>query len=428
VLALRATAGDLVAITLVAPEASFSYRAMAVAEPFGYARPVDVPLTRITAAHDVEHIRARVKAVEGPQSEVLLSDGRRVDYDALIVATGAAPRPWLHGALSFGGPAAVAEMRELLARLASGDVESVVFASAPGQQWTLPLYELALMTTAWCADQGVTGVRLAIATQEGAPLEMVGPATSRAVRELLADRGIGLRTDAQAERHRDGVLRLSTGRSLEADAVVTMPVLEGFAPSGVPVDHDGFVIVGRYCEVPGVPGAYAAGDGADFQVKQGGLAAQQADVAVASILHDLRLAAEPQPFDPVLLALLMTGVAAAYLRGEAAHDVVSFEALWWPPTKIAGRHLGPFLAELHEIGAIPELAERPLPVDAERAAADRRELRRIAIDMAESDARWGDLRSALRWLQTIEWLDGALPVGLAEKRARWRAELGQPVR
>jgi sulfide:quinone oxidoreductase len=428
VLALRATAGDLVAITLVAPEASFSYRAMAVAEPFGYARPADVPLTRITTAHDVEHIRARVKAVDGQQREVVLSDGRRIDYDALILATGAAPRLWLHGALSFGGPEAVAEMRELLARLAGGDVESVVFASAPGQQWTLPLYELALMTAAWCADHGTAGARLAIATQEDEPLEMVGPATSHAVRELLADRGIGLRTSAQAERHRDGELRLSTGRSLEADAVVTMPVLEGFPPAGVPVDHDGFVIVGPYCEVPGVPGAYAAGDGADFPVKQGGLAAQQADVAVASILHGLQLGAEPQPFEPVLRALLMTGVAAAYLRGEPAHDLVSFEALWWPPTKIAGRHLGPFLAELHEIGAIPELAERPLPVDAERAAADRRELRRLAIDMAESDARWGDLRSALRWLQTIEWLDGALPLALAEKRARWSAELGQPVR
>jgi hypothetical protein len=244
----------------------------------------------------------------------------------------------------------------------------------------------------------------------------------------MADRGVGLRCGVMAERRDGGRVRLSDGSSLEADAVVTLPVLEGRPPGGLPADRDGFVPVGPMCEVPGLSAVYAAGDGIAFPIKQGGLAAQQADVAVAAILHGLGLAPEPEPFEPVVRALLMTGVAAAYLRGDAAgHDVVSFDALWWPPTKIAGRHLGPFLAELHEIGGIAELTERPLPVDAARAAADRRELRRLALDMAETDARWGDLRSALRWLQTIEWLDGALPQELAEKRARWRAELGQPV-
>jgi sulfide:quinone oxidoreductase len=421
VLALRAAVGDLIAITLVAPEPSFVYRAMAVAEPFGYARPVDVPLTRVTRAHDVRHVRARVEAVAPHVVE--LSDSRRLEYDALLLATGGTARPWLGGALTFGGPDAVPAMRALLARLETGEQQSVVFASAPGQFWTLPLYELALMTAAWCAERGVAGVRLAIATNETAPLEMVGPSAGHALRELLLDRGIALRGSSQAEHIADGRLRLADGRSLDADAVVTMPALQGAAPAGLPTDPDGFIPVGPHCDVAGLPAVYAAGDGIAFYVKQGGLAAQQADVAVAAILHGFGLAGEPKPFEPVIRALLMTGVAAAYMRD----DTVSFDALWWPPTKVAGRHLGPFLAELHEIGAIPELAERPLPVDAARAAADRRELRRLALDMAESDARWGDLTSALRWMQAIEWLDGALPQELADKRARWRAELGQPV-
>ena len=428
VLALRAAAGDLVSIQLVAPEPSFSYRAMAVAEPFGYARPVDVPIARVTAAHDVLHVRDRVVHVDAAGPAAVLSDGRRLEYDALILATGASARAWMPGAVTFDGPRAVPAMRELLDRLQRGEVTSVAFAAPPEHWWTLPLYELALMTAAWCAENGVHGAQLAVATDEQAPLEAFGPAAAHALRELLANRGIGLRTSAQAERHLDGSLRLSDGRTLEADVVVTLPMLEGCAPGGVPTDADGFIGVGDFCEVTGLRAVYAAGDGTASAIKQGGIATQQADVAVAAALHGLGLGPEPAPFDPVMRGLLMTGLAAAYMRADAhGHDDVSFEALWWPPTKIAGRHLGPFLAELHEVGGIPELAERPpLPADAARAAADRRELRRLALDMAESDARWGDLRSALRWLQTIEWLDGALPQDLADKRARWRAELGQP--
>ena len=44
--------------------------------------------------------------------------------------------------------------------------------------------------------------------------------------------------------------------------------------------------------------------------------------------------------------LLMTGMTARYLRSEPGGrgSEVDTEALWWPPAKIAGRYLGPFLA------------------------------------------------------------------------------------
>jgi hypothetical protein len=39
--------------------------------------------------------------------------------------------------------------------------------------------------------------------------------------------------------------------------------------------------------------------------------------------------------------------------------------------------------------------------------------------MAESEAAWGDFASALRWLTTIEWLDGALTADLQHRRLLW---------
>ena len=64
----------------------------------------------------------------------------------------------------------------------------------------------------------------------------------------------------------------------------------------------------------------------------------------------------PEPFRPVIRALLMTGGAPLYLsvelgaagRGEhrllPATGTVSSDPLWSPPDKVAGRYLAPFLA------------------------------------------------------------------------------------
>jgi hypothetical protein len=42
----------------------------------------------------------------------------------------------------------------------------------------------------------------------------------------------------------------------------------------------------------------------------------------------------------------MTGMTPRFLRAEpgAPHSAIDTAALWWPPAKIVGRHLAPFLA------------------------------------------------------------------------------------
>ena len=55
------------------------------------------------------------------------------------------------------------------------------------------------------------------------------------------------------------------------------------------------------------------------------------------------------PFRPVLRGLLLTGSAPRYLRADLGGKPTdpsdaSEHALWWPPSKIAGRWLAPYLA------------------------------------------------------------------------------------
>ena len=59
------------------------------------------------------------------------------------------------------------------------------------------------------------------------------------------------------------------------------------------------------------------------------------------------------PFAPVLRGVLLTETRARFLRRDASgaagdDSAVSGQALWWPPTKIAGRELAGYLEGLDD--------------------------------------------------------------------------------
>jgi sulfide:quinone oxidoreductase len=132
-------------------------------------------------------------------------------------------------------------------------------------------------------------------------------------------------------------------------------------------------------------------------VKQGGLAAQEPDAAAEAIAALAGADLEPRPFHPVLRGVVLTGRGRQWIRSDVesgetdvAHDEGSAErhALWWPPTKIAGRYLSPYLAAL---AGSDDLAQRPdgqpVELDVERelaGAADALQLARMRSEADES--------------------------------------------
>ena len=61
--------------------------------------------------------------------------------------------------------------------------------------------------------------------------------------------------------------------------------MEGPGIDGLPADEDGFIPVDDHGRVKGVEDIYAAGDGTNFPIKQGGLGTQQADAVAEHIAH-----------------------------------------------------------------------------------------------------------------------------------------------
>jgi sulfide:quinone oxidoreductase len=223
------------------------------------------------------------------------------------------------------------------------------------------------MTERRARQLGAREVRCVLVTPEPAPLALLGERASRAVGELFARRGIEIVAGARAREAPGGRLVLDPAeRPLEADRVVALPALHGRRLPGLPSDGAGFVPIDDFCRVPGVDAVWAAGDGTTFPIKQGGLAAQQADAVAEQIAALAGADLEPRPFAPVLRGMLLTGEETLYARhdlgdrqapGEASEDY-----LWWPPQKIGGRYLGAWLAH-EQPRSEPEPPRRPLAVE-----------------------------------------------------------------
>lgn len=344
-LALNAIAPDHVTVELIAPEQDFAYRPVAVAEPFEIGRVLRAPLERLVEAVGAQLRCGRVSSVDPAGQRVILADGEKFGYDALVLALGAQARVSVPGAVTFRGTDHEPEFVMLLERASSRQLRRLVFAVPAAVTWPFPLYELALLTAAHLDAREVGELELLLVTPEARPLSLFGPSASAAVEKLLADAGVGIETTSVPKSWENGTLSLAGDDTIRADAVVTLPKLEGPALAGVPQDADGFVEIDDFGRVRGLEGVYAAGDIVRLPVKQGGIASQQADAAATAIAAAAGAAVQPEPFQPVLRGLLLTGFGQGFLRAEQGKSLVDPHPLWWPPTKIVGRYLSPFLAK-----------------------------------------------------------------------------------
>ena len=367
VLALRELAHDLLDVEVIAPEGDFVYRPLAVIEPFTAGPLYRFPLRELLGGQGARHRRDALAAVNPLAGQLTTRRGDVLEYDALVVACGGRPVEALPGALTFKGSDDSKAFRSLIDELAAGTARQVAFAVPGDSGWVLPLYELALLTSAWLGGRSDVGIT--VVTPEPAPLAQFGTTASDAVAALLVERGIEVMPDTYSVDVEDGALRTTEGRIIPADRVVTLPRLEGPGIQGLPSDRDGFLAITDHGAVHGVPDVYAAGDATVFPIKQGGIATQQADAVAEAIAARVGVPLVPRPFRPVLRGLLLTGGVPRYLRaelggGHGETSSIAVDPLWWPPSKVAGRYLAPFLAGLVGETAVP-VVEGRIEVDVE---------------------------------------------------------------
>jgi sulfide:quinone oxidoreductase len=354
--ALHDLCGDRVEIVVHAPRREFLYRPLAVTEPFGVGEVLKFDLQQLTERCGASFSLDSIVSVDTDRQRATTHDGDEVEYDYLVIACGARMLWTVPGAATFWGASDEDASVDVVRELQAGALRKVVFTIPAGRGWPLPIYELAFLAAAQLKGADNPSAELRIVTPEDAPLQVFGVRASEQMGQLLVERGIEIVTGASPVKFENGQLDIAPGASIEADAVVSAPRFQGRTLEGLPHDEDGFIPVDDRSLVRGLQDVFAVGDVTSFPVKQGGIATQQADAAAEVIAAQIGGQVEPQPFEPILRAVLFTGGEPKYLYGElgGGHgetSTFSDDPPWREEGKIVGKYLAPFLASTSDAAA-----------------------------------------------------------------------------
>jgi 3-phenylpropionate/trans-cinnamate dioxygenase ferredoxin reductase subunit len=365
------------------PPLSKEYLVGKVAEDRLYLRPLEY--------YDEQGIElwlgaraTRLAPQEGPRSRCIeLADGRRLSYDKLLIATGAAPRQLpvpgaeLPGILYLR---TLRDARELRRGMAAASRVCVVGAGFIGAE-----------VAASCRAAGLEVVLLEM---EAWPLERaLGREVGRLCAAIHRAHGVDLRTGQRVVGFRghgrvEQVVTAS-GDAVDCDLVVVgvgvVPECGWLAGSGVALCNG--VVVDEMCAT-NVPGVYAAGDVANWwhptlrtrlRVEHFDNAQNQG-VAAAKSLLGVGQPYAPVPFfwsDQYDLKLQYVG----HTTGQ--DDVVlrgSVEAASWSAFYVRDGYLVAAVAanRFKDVAAARQLITRRVPVEARRLADESTDLRALA--------------------------------------------------
>jgi sulfide:quinone oxidoreductase len=346
-LGLHAIAGDRVDLRLIAPDAEFTYRPLAVAEPFALGHAHHVPLSRLAEETGAEIVRDAVVGADDGARQVRLRDGGTQAFDALLLATGGHPVAGVEGATTWWPGGDPETYGGLLRDVDEGYTKRLAIVVPPGAVWPLPAYELALMTAGEAREMGHDDVVVTVITPERTPLSLFGEEAGAAVTEELEWAGVEVRTGVVARRDQGGLV-LEPGRErLDVQRVLAVPRILGPDLEGVPADDEGFIRTDDDGLVEGCERTWAAGDGIVSPLKFGGLATHQARRAIAAIARLAGVHDVADPGEPVVHGQLLVGHRSRTLRGRGDAEGAP---LWWPQGKVAGEYLPRWLAE-HGVAA-----------------------------------------------------------------------------
>ena len=225
-LGLSALAADQVEIILISADPEFVYKPLLVEEPFGLGPAERHELAPLAEELGADFLHGSLSEVVTDERRVVLEDGSELGYDFLIACAGGRLRPSVEGAITFPGPELfdIASFIELARRHES---RTLAFVAPLRASWSLPIYELALMTEHRSRELRAD-VRIIVVTAERSPLALFGEPASAALSAMLKGRGVEIHTDAPVKAYTGKELVLIPGnRVIDAEEVVALAEIVG---------------------------------------------------------------------------------------------------------------------------------------------------------------------------------------------------------
>jgi len=337
---LRSKLRDRARITLVSDRRDFLFKPNTIYIPFGgKLEPLMIPLSQPTGKRDIELVSGSVAGVDADAGRVDV-DGRSLDYDFLVLATGAGMAPGEIPGLqahaeTIWTPAEMASLGRKLADAISsareGKRRTILFTVPPGNKCAGPLYEIVLMTDTYLRRQKVRDrFQLVWATYEQTFIQAFGPKLHEVVVPGFAHRGIRGHTKWVLDHVTERTAHYTNGEVIEFDLLVAFPpYVAAVRYDGLPQDERGFLKTDLGSRrVAGQERIFAPGDAGDFPVKQAFLAFLQGDATAEAIAAEVEAREPAQPFDPVSMCVMEEFDKATFaqvpleLTGDPAQPVV----------------------------------------------------------------------------------------------------------
>lgn len=246
-------AGEL---TMVSADSAAPYDRPNLSKDYlaGTAQPEWLPL-RDPADYQKKRIALRlgrrVLSLDLAARQVVLDDGARLRFDALLLATGAEP---VHL------PTPGADRPHVKYLRTQADSDAIIAACATAKR--VAVIGASFIGLEVAAALRTRGLEVHVIAPETVPMaRILGPDLGRHVQALHSAHGVVFHLDDTANEIGDGALTLKSGATVEADVVVigvgVRPNLALAEAAGLAVDRG--VLVDEFLQAS-APGVYAAGD------------------------------------------------------------------------------------------------------------------------------------------------------------------------
>jgi sulfide:quinone oxidoreductase len=290
--------GDAAEIVVVDRDDRHVYQPGLLFVPFGLERPEAIVRSRRAQLHEgIEFRLAEVERVDTAADTVHLGDGTALEYDVLVIASGATLLPeetegltgpgWGESVFSFYSVADAVALRDALAEFDRGRIV-VNLIDMPIKCPVAPLEFCFLLD--WHLHE--RGIRSAVKITYATPLDaaFTKPAAASQLGGMLERKGIAVETEFSTGQidGRNGRLLSWDERELEFDLLVTIP-LHGGAPfvarSPGLGDELGFIAVDQHTlQSRAAANVFAIGDAAGLPTSKAGSAAHfEGETLVANI-------------------------------------------------------------------------------------------------------------------------------------------------
>jgi sulfide:quinone oxidoreductase len=324
----RSYVPEALAITVVDQDDRHVYQPGLLFVPFGLAGVDEITRPRSRQLRgDIDFVESAIDRVELDLDRVYLEGGRTLDYDVLVVATGARLVPeetegllgdgWNRNVFTFYTPEGASALAGALAEFGGGRVV-VDVVDLPIKCPVAPL-EFAFLADWYFAERGIRdAVELVYVT----PLDgaFTKPQASEALGGLLAEKGIELVTEFNAaEVDPDGGRLVSYDeREVPFDLLVTVPLHSGAEfvgrSPGLGDDLDFVPTDERTLQSRAKPNVFALGDAAAVPTsKAGSVTHFEGEVLARNIEHFLADEPLDDAYDGHANCFIETGFQKALL-------------------------------------------------------------------------------------------------------------------